>query len=107
MKAMPAKPAASAAWARSTMDSIVIRSWGRNRWNSTASALLVGDAGHIGVPCRRCHTLGPQLALQDAAHWAARELGPELDVPRQGEIRKLVDTPAEELLLGERRPLLH
>src|SRR5436305_1752910 len=107
MKAMPSNPAASAAWARSTMDSIVIRSWGRKRWNSTASALLVGDTGGIGVPGRWSHTLGPQLALQHAAHRAARELGPELDVPGQGEVRELVDAPAEQLLLSERRPFLH
>ena len=70
------------------------------------SALLVGDAGGFDVPRRVGHALVAQLALEHPADGAARQLGAELDVAGQGEVRQLVDAPAEQLLLGERRAVL-
>ena len=48
-----------------------------------------------------------QVALEDAPDGVPWKSGPELDVPGEGEVRELLDAPAEEALLVELGALLH
>ena len=63
--------------------------------------------GRLDVPGGVGDALVAQLALEHPADRAAGQLGAELDVAGQREVRQLVEAPAEQLLLGDRAAGLH
>src|ERR1700733_13505722 len=72
----------------------------------SSSASVIGDAGRPAVEHCAAKGLVPELPFQHPAHRAPGQLRPELDVTRQREVGKLVDTPPEKFRLGEFRTCL-
>src|SRR5437879_6577473 len=68
-----------------------------------ASSLLERDPGRVGVPHGLAEWLVAEFSLENATDRATRQLGAELDVARQSEVRELIDAPTKQRFLGEVR----